>query len=38
MLFLVPQQLFLAIALLNNLFVFIVKSGVWSLTQVVKSK
>lgn len=37
MLFLVPQQLFLAIALLNNLFVFIVKS-VWSLIWVVKSK
>lgn len=34
---LVPQQLFLAIALLNNLFVFIVKS-VWSLIWVVKSK
>lgn len=36
MLFLV-QQLFLALAQLNNLFVFIVKS-VWSLIWVVKSK
>lgn len=37
MLLLVPQQLFLAIALLKNLLLFIIKS-VWSLIWMVKSK